>query len=206
LSTFKHDKIGLTTAPGTGSNGPCVGCHMTSPAGASGDVNYGKHRFLPVKETAGVITSITSTNCASSGCHTGASTLTASGLEAEKEEALNALAALDNQLRVRGFFFSNTYPYFFKTADNTASANGVKNWGADNTIGKQNMGAAFNYNLFAHDPGFFTHNPLYVKRLIYDSIDWLDNGAFDNTVQTTLTALSPAFDNALIYIGPSGRP
>ena len=203
-SSFKHDKIGLTTAPGTGSNGPCVGCHMTSPTDAN-DQTQGKHRFLPVTETAGVITAITSANCASSGCHTGASALTASGLETEKEYALNALAALDNQLRVRGFYFVNSHPYFF-TVPTGGSANAVKNWGADNTIGKQNMGAAFNYNLLAHDPGFFTHNPLYVKRLIYDSIDWLDNGAFDNSVQTTLTALSPAFDDALTYLGPSGRP
>ena len=206
---FQHDLIGRPAAPGTGVNGPCVGCHMTSPNGAAGDVNYGKHRFLPVKEdVAGVITAITSANCVNCHNDVGQPALTPASLEAEKELALNALAALDNQLRVNGFYFANTYPYFFLSADNTASANGVRDWSPDNTTltGKNNMGAAFNYNLLAHDPGFYTHNRSYVQRLIYDSIDWLDNGAFDESVQATLEDLSPAYDDALDYFGDTGRP
>ena len=35
---FAHDKIGLAAEPGTGSNGPCVECHM--PSGSS-------HTFKP---------------------------------------------------------------------------------------------------------------------------------------------------------------
>lgn len=205
-SYFKHDKIGTSGAPGTGSNGPCVGCHMSSDPTRAGDPNFGKHRFQAVKESGGTITAIATPVCAV--CHTGGYALTPASLETEKEEAANALAALDNQLRAKGIYFSNTHPYFFKTPDNTASANAFKNWnlGGDNTVGKNNMGAAFNYNLFIHDPGFYVHNRYYAKRLIYDSIDWLDNGAFDNSVQATLTALSPAFDEALTYFGASGRP
>jgi len=201
---YKHDKIGSSSAPGTGSNGPCVGCHMTSTQDNA--TSYGSHRFLPIREEGGVITAITTPVCGT--CHTGGYALTPTKLEEEKEEAQNALAALDNQLRAKGFYFANTYPYFFKTADNTAAGNAVKNWskGGDNTVGKNNMGAAFNYNLFYHEPGFYAHNRYYAKRLLYDSIDWLDNGAFDNSVQTTLGALSPAFDNALAYFGASGRP
>jgi hypothetical protein len=37
-----------------------------------------------------------------------------------------------------------------------------------NTTGKNNMGAAFNFNLFEHDPGAYAHNRYYVKRLLYD--------------------------------------
>jgi hypothetical protein len=39
------------------------------------------------------------------------------------------------------------------------------------------MGAAFNLNLLFRDYGGFAHNDLYAKRLIFDSIDWLDGGA-----------------------------
>jgi hypothetical protein len=35
------------------------------------------------------------------------------------------------------------------------------------------MGAVFNNGLLVNEPGGFTHRPLYVKRLIYDSIQWL---------------------------------
>jgi len=40
--------------------------------------------------------------------------------------------------------------------------------------GIDRMGAAYNYNLLIHEPGAFVHNSLYAKRLIFDSIDWLD--------------------------------
>lgn len=49
------------------------------------------------------------------------------------------------------------------------------------TAGGYTMGASFNYTLLSSDPGAFAHNPTYVKRLIYDSIDWLDNGVMDGT-------------------------
>jgi hypothetical protein len=137
-------------------------------------------------------------------------------LQVAEEDALAGLAILDNALKARGYFFGETHPYFFMTADNTASANAVKNWtkrydgsAGDNTIGKLNMGAAFNYNLFAHDPGFFAHNNLYAKRLIYDSIDWLDDNTQNNSVQTYITTTFPVGQtrtDALAYFGASGRP
>lgn len=57
------------------------------------------------------------------------------------------------------------------------------------TAGAYTMGASFNYTLISNDPGAFAHNPTYVKRLIYDSIDWLDNGQMDGggSVVTSLT-------------------
>ncbi|MEK6779630.1 MAG: hypothetical protein AABY80_08160, partial [Candidatus Deferrimicrobiota bacterium] len=151
-------------------------------------------------------------------CHDGveAPVMDIAGLEASEEESLAGLSVLDNVLRARGYFFASSYPYFFKTADNTASSNGVKNWSkrydgsaGDNTIGKMNMGAAFNYNLLAHDPGFFAHNHYYTKLLIYDSIDWLDNNTQDNSVQSYITTTYPVGQtrtDALAYFGASGRP
>jgi hypothetical protein len=55
------------------------------------------------------------------------------------------------------------------------------------TTGKNNMGAAFNFNLLEHDPGAYAHNRYYVKRLIYDSLDWLDDNLMNYSVGKTLT-------------------
>lgn len=213
-SNFEHDKIGSTDAPGTGSNGPCVGCHMSSTTNPS-DPTQGKHRFSPVGlDNTGSGEIITTPVCAV--CHT-TYPMTITDLNNVEEEADTGLSVLDNVLRVRGYVFASAYPYFFKTPDNTASANAVKNWSkrydgtvGDNTVGKKNMGAAFNYNLLAHDPGFFAHNFRYTKRLIYDSIDWLDNNQFDNSVQSYITATYGASSSteteAFLYFGASGRP
>jgi hypothetical protein len=74
--------------------------------------------------------------------------------------------------------------------------------------GQSNMGAAFNYNLLAHDPGAFVHNQMYVKRLIYDSLDWLDDGVMNFSVGATLNALDPATNSykaeAITYLLPNG--
>jgi hypothetical protein len=70
------------------------------------------------------------------------------------------------------------------------------------------MGAAFNFNLLVHDPGAFVHNRMYVKRLIYDSIDWVDDGIMNYSVGATLDALNPATNaykaEAMTYVLPSG--
>jgi hypothetical protein len=74
--------------------------------------------------------------------------------------------------------------------------------------GQNNMGAAFNFNLLEHDPGAFVHNRLYVKRLVYDSIDWVDDGILNYSVGTTLDALDPATSpyktDAMTYVVPNG--
>jgi hypothetical protein len=74
--------------------------------------------------------------------------------------------------------------------------------------GPNNMGAAFNFNLLEHDPGGYVHNRMYVKRLIYDSIDWLDDGIMNYSVGVTLNALDPATSTfkavSMTYLLPSG--
>jgi hypothetical protein len=44
------------------------------------------------------------------------------------------------------------------------------------------MGAIFNFYMLYYDPGAFAHNRRYVKRLMFDSMDWLDNGKLDKSV------------------------
>lgn len=171
-SFYAHDKIGTLGAAGTGSKGPCIGCHLSSAE---------SHRFQPVTKNAeGAVTAITSTVC--SVCHTGQFALTAAGLTSEEEEFKASLDALAAQLAAVNHPFLGGYPYF---AQSDWTNGGTYN-------GKDAMGAAFNYNLLAHDPGAYAHNRFYAKRLIFDSIDYLDNAALDGSVGTAIDALQAA--------------
>jgi len=61
---------------------------------------------------------------------------------------------------------SCSYPYF----------------SADSWINEGNFGAAHNYNYLHHEPGAYAHNRFYAKRLIFDSIDWVDNYVLDGSI------------------------
>jgi len=176
---FKHDAIGNNhfKAYGydTGVAGPCVGCHMSSS---------NKHSFSPlVKDTSGAVTSINSTSCG--GCHTGPAFLDAGRMNVRKAKFATVLLALQKVLETKAIYYANVEPYFFKSVGNTDSGNAFTNWGNADT-----MGAAFNFNLLQHEPGAYAHNMIYSKRLIYDSIDFLDNGLLDNSVVATIYGLA----------------
>jgi len=173
-ASYMHDHIGTTAAPGTGSNGPCVGCHMSASE---------SHLFLPVqKDVNDAITAITSPICTQ--CHPGGEALSISPgmLESQKTVWEHALKALQTMLDTDGYYFRNGNPYFFKLrtrigiADATAGSNivtggGTANWstvatsdyfriddegtyyaigtvtGATNTLSlKSNFGGSVNYS------------------------------------------------------------
>jgi hypothetical protein len=174
-----------------------------------------RHTFKPVTFAADgtTIASIVSTLCV--GCHGsgpgfGMSTTNPNNLIALKAQYDAALNALDVALQGRGFYWFNGNPYIFNGPNGTGgsktnwlSAGDVDTTG--NTTGKNNMGAAFNLNLLKHDFGAFTHNTTYVRQIIYDSIDWIDNNVLDNSVAATITAstLSPTDKaNATTYLIP----
>ncbi len=245
LSEYRHDKIGTAAtqqlAPyvNTGSNGPCIGCHMSRPN------KNGNHLFLPVSRsttTYGEVTGIASEVCLN--CHGPSNTLILDLVREQKAQFAGALEALKDQIEsnLKIYFFPYS-PYWYTTptyADpKTACTDNVpvKNWltggtqaapsgtydpvtgggctytgnndGAPGT-GKNNMGAAFNFNLLEHDPGAYVHNRMYVKRLIYDSIDWADDGIMNYSVGTTLTELCaggspPAYcAESITYLLPNG--
>ena len=197
---FKHDRIGVNhfKAYGfdTGGDGPCAGCHMSSP---------NQHTFSPLaKDGSGAVSAIISTSCA--GCHTGAAYLDAGRVNARINKYALTLLALQKVLEGKGIYYAATAPYFFKSASNVSPGNAVTNWGTADT-----MGAAFNFSLLQHEPGAYAHNMIYAKRLIYDSIDFLDNGVLDNSVPATLDMLSglTADQKTTVkgYLTPSGgRP
>ncbi len=173
-SPYAHDQIGMGTdtrltdwEAENGADGPCIGCHLSSPE---------SHTYLPVEHDAnGEITEVTATVCIN--CHDGVdqSVRTPEILEEQKTGIEAALEALSEFLSAKGYDFTTSYPYF-SNRDWTA---------AGDATGKNDMGAAFNYNLLVHDPGAFAHNRFYAKRLIFDAIDWLDNTTMDGTIDLT---------------------
>ena len=123
-------------------------------------------------------------------------------LEEEKEELHASLEALKEAMADStvkpAFYFANSYPYIFEDPGATTP---VTNWASFGDVsfnseatGKPNMGAAFNINLLHHEPGAYVHNRLYVKLLIFDSIDWLDNNVLDRTINLS------AFPEAARYL------
>jgi hypothetical protein len=178
-SAFKHDIVGIVSV-GSGTNGPCVGCHMKSQE---------SHLFEAVKKDAnGVITEIPALANVCATCH-GVITdgMSVTVLNTLDQGYNSSLGALQDFLGKKGIFYNKAaHPYFYSTSDPSlqTSTNAFTNWANLNTVG-----AAFNLNLLAHQPGAFAHNSLYTKRLLYDSIDLIDDGVLNNSVQSSLDAL-----------------
>jgi|GEM_PF-2125923 len=205
-STTFHSNIGTpgSTAPLNGTEGPCVGCHMTAPR---------RHVFTPISSsTTGTITGITSTVC--NTCH-GISAFTINSpadLDAKKQGYLAALTIITAQLAAKGVYYNAALPPYFFTTNNTAlqgSSTKVNNWNAldAHSYGANLMGAAFNLRLLQTDAGW-AHNGTTAKRLLYDTIDYLDDGQQNNSVAATITHLystgtinETTESNALNYIG-----
>ncbi|MBD1401762.1 cytochrome c3 family protein [Pelovirga terrestris] len=184
-----HTISPFTTDPVEGEvlNAVCVTCHTARGVGDSANAWYGKD-FTEADFVAGV-----------QGPH--------------KARMLGAQLALQEVLESKGIFTNfSKYPYFFTDAN---YATGFTDWNSvaedlgvglsTDTTGtgwKNVMGAAFNLNLIAHDPGATAHNRRYARRLIYDSIDFMDDGEMNDSTNKTVADQNKAFTtSALGYIG-----
>lgn len=196
IDAFRHDLIGLVVE-GAGANGPCVGCHMKSSE---------SHLFEAVKrDSNGAVAEIPALTNVCAKCHgvitDGISVSVMNNLDNGYNSALGVLTDL---LANRGIHYNKAvYPYFY---DSSSYANAFTNWPNMDTVG-----AAFNLNLLAHQPGAFAHNSAYTKRLLYDPIDFLDDSALNNSVRETLNALpnnNPYKQGAIQFLLSStgGRP
>lgn len=192
-----HRKLG-TAAMATDSHvggrgliagGPCATCHY---ANGNHELELGKDAFEKV--------------CVN--CHTaeGAVTLTAENykeffVEEQAAPFQDALALAIATLKTK---YNITYdaavnPYFFDDAafpgQPHASATQVKDWtrgGALSALEAEKlMGACFNINLLNREPAAYVHARTYTRRLIYDSIDFLDDKAINMSVIATATAWNP---------------
>ncbi|MDG5466900.1 cytochrome c3 family protein [Deltaproteobacteria bacterium IMCC39524] len=177
-SYFAHDIIGINAdTPETGS-GPCVSCHMGADT---------SHTFFEVaeKDDNGFIINIPNQALCDT-CHTpdGQFEMTPAILEEESEGYQQAGELLNDYLN---------------------QENGLTNYtGAviDNDNALENDRGAFQNAKFPTDePGGFTHNRFYVKRALFDGIDWVDNGVLDGTISDN----SAGYPEAMNWLGTT-RP
>ncbi|QWV94311.1 cytochrome c family protein [Geomonas oryzisoli] len=172
---FLHNRIGVANEHGTGNAGPCATCHMKTPT---------PHGFQPVqRDRAGNIISIASTACAH--CHNGDPLLLTPAVLQAKKQGYAAAIAMLNVLKTDPTLPANSLnPSRSKVrplANRNSDYNAAFPGGGANT-----MGAFYNASLLQNEPCAFAHNPQYTKRLIYDSIDWLNNGVMDNDVEAAI--------------------
>jgi hypothetical protein len=200
-----HRKLGTTAINGDSHNpskfvpgyldadGPCVTCHMSESTAADAQ----RHHTLAIDANA--------YDNVCSNCHTAelAEVLTNTNfrtvfLEEQSEIFQDALTlattVLKNNYHIT--YDPDTYPYFYDD-DNGGAA--VKNWtrpllttplSLDDA--KKLMGACFNINLLNREPGAFAHARTYVRRLVYDTIDFLDDRAINLSAGATAQAVLPA--------------
>jgi hypothetical protein len=192
-----HRKLGTTAINGDSHNkaffvpgnldstGPCVTCHMADRTDNKG------LRSHTLEIDGNAFTAVCS------NCHTseGTTVLTPDNfLEAfVDEQAVPFQNALDlakaTLLAKYGVAYTSTYPYFY------VGGVAVKDWTMGGTVdGEKLMGACFNINLLSRDPAAYVHARTYTRRLVYDSIDWLD----DMTINRSVGATAHAW-NATIY-------
>jgi hypothetical protein len=165
-----------------------VACHLgnaNGPAASSPYFNENSHSFNPfnaANATNGLSSSATNNGCY--GCHTGENLR----VVAEEEKAIFD-ADLDFfrfTLASRGIYYNSSRPNFRNGP--TSSAAEIKNWvtlSPAGGSGVNTMGAAFNYYLLSHDLGLHVHNRGYARYLIFDSIQYLQNGAVSYSNQGT---------------------
>ncbi|MHB8846536.1 MAG: hypothetical protein ACYC7L_17515 [Nitrospirota bacterium] len=200
-ASYKHNQIGTPAAPNTGSGGPCMGCHMFRSGQPA------SHLFSAVGRSGDAVISISSEVCFN--CHAGSSSALAAVVEDERLAFTYALGIFNSQLTttnaVHGDLISNatTTSSWLSPGDTDLSGN---------TTAKNSLGALFNYNsLYGNEMAAFIHNSKYAKRLLYDSIDWLDDNLLNYSVGTTLDTLCSSATTTcatgMNYLLPNGvRP
>lgn len=187
-SATGHDSAGLSNG-----KGPCITCHLNKA------VKSDSHTFKPVVHDSAQfplyttnrtwsqvysvgtdspaslkILSISSLSCNTTACHVG---LNVAELNSDKEGYISALAVLNKWIRL-----VRNVPASPQMAFNAATnkARSTTKWDYLGTgTGPDLMGAAFNLSNLNNEPGAYTHNPLYAKRLVYDSLYFLCTNATD---------------------------
>jgi hypothetical protein len=135
---------------------------------------------LTITPTSNTIGAIKSRTCVK--CHDGSfqPAWTPDALQAKRAGLHASLLSLSTLLKAKGI------P---KVVNSTK---GLRNWEYPYGpgTGPNTMGASFNSSLIANEWGAFAHNDTYVKRLIYDSIDWLNDGTLNNDVVAAINGLT----------------
>jgi hypothetical protein len=151
---------------GQNAAGPCASCHMAGK----------NHTFSAVDEAAGTITNQALCNT----CHTpgGQYEMTFAKLEEEKGDYKEASDLLNNYVNQ-----TNGFVNYLGVAITAANYK---------TVPEGAYGAFQNGKLNGEEPCAYVHNRIYAKRLIFDAIDWMDNGAINGTITIDATTYPKA--------------
>jgi len=108
------------------------------------------------------------------------------------------------------------YPYFYDLQKDATGKTAIMDWTRKTVVGVTDaavialgmpaipvggltqvqayrlMGACYNLNVLARDPGAFVHARTYTQRLVFDTVDYLDNNKMDFTALNTARALTTA--------------
>jgi len=182
-------------------NGPCVTCHLN--ASGVGQRPASGHS-LRIDENAYKQVCI--------NCHTseGGVALAADGsnfrsvfLEPQSENFLNALRLM-KYLLLNNYGISYDGSSFYD--ENLPLVGGKKqrvtDWTRGGKVnGKKLMGTCFNLHLLNREEGAYAHARTYVRRLIYDGIDFLDDGTINLSVGKTAVASALTNpDGSAVYV------
>jgi len=154
-----------------------------------------------VSKSGSTVTAVSSEVCFN--CHAGSSSALAAVVDAERLAFTYALAVFNGQLTTASAF----HPILQSSTTNWLAPGDADLTG--HATGKNNLGAYFNYaSLNGNEMGAYLHNSIYAKRLIYDSIDWLDDGMLNFSVGDTLATFcstaTPTCATAMTYLLPNG--
>ncbi|MET1129282.1 MAG: ammonia-forming cytochrome c nitrite reductase subunit c552 [Thermoproteota archaeon] len=167
----------MTYSPHAAIRGSCVACHMPDA----------DHTFEPlVRDEGGKIVDIKAYDKVCSLCHAQSKEELIALIEQREKGFRASLKVIEQLLAAKGIYFDiHVYPYFYPSPDpaqHRGPPTAFTDW-----PDKDTLGAAFILNLLAHEPGAFVHNPTYTKQLIYDAIDYLDDGQLNDSVMNTVT-------------------
>jgi hypothetical protein len=152
FSVYFHNKIGRNNDVPESGTGPCVGCHMPGE----------NHTFAAAEyDNNGNVTSLTNQALCDT-CHSNIP-LNLPVLKAGQDEAVELLGA-----------------YLTNDIINYLGTDVVVNY---QTVPINAYGSFQNWKYFSEgDPCGYVHNSIYARRLLFDSIDWMDNGVLDGTI------------------------
>jgi hypothetical protein len=152
FSVYFHNKIGRNNDVPESGTGPCVGCHMPGK----------NHTFAAAEyDNNGNVTSLTNQALCDT-CHSNIP-INLPVLKAGQDEVIALL----------GEYVKNNIINYLDTDIESDFA----------TVPIDAYGAFQNWKYFSEgDPCGYVHNSIYTRRLLFDSIDWLDNGVLDGTI------------------------
>jgi len=203
---YAHDQLGMST-----NRGPCVACHMSSAKSHSyQSVSFSDTASPAMAALANPypVSSINTALCSTCHASGGIGNPYFNGSVTALNDKKSGYGLTTNA--VYAWLVAKSLVWA-RTSSGTTSATNTTNWVSQPVaalavnyanqdacippgttvadymgIGTRNMGAALNYDLTVNEPGAYVHNDLYIKRILYDTIDWLDDCTMNNSTPAAL--------------------